>query len=375
MQAYPEEGLAPHAYLQLGQIHWLAGNVGEAISSYQKMRQAGSSNPEWEREAILLIAQCRYNTKQFAQAIPLYKEFLQKSPQDERASQVQTLLLTSSFLWDKGDPELEAYLSEYSSQPIAAYIRWELGAGAYKRKDFISAKRHFERVWTDFPKTSYAPGALYYFGECLVQEKNYPAAAATYRLMLERHPEHTLAKQTRFRLAAALYEAKRYEESAEYFKEFLKKSPKDALTADALFNQAIALAQSQKKSLALKSYEELLKRFPQYPQRTWAWLQVGSLRESLGQWKKAVEAYSRIPFHQAQKAYEALAKLRPKEDPSRLTGLTRLALLYELQNQQKKAAHIYLEVSGYALESSLAQLVQQRMEFIQKRQMEILSAN
>jgi len=396
--SYPQNELAPHAYLQLGQIHWNKGQVDEAIRSYQAMRQAAPSDPEWERESILLTAQCYYNTKQFGQAVPLYKEFLEKASNDERAPQVQALLLTCYFLWKPQDAELESLLAAYPALPITAYIRWELGVAAYKKKDYASAKQNFERVWIDFPKTSYAPGALYYFGECLIQEKDYASAIAGHRLMLERYPKHALAKQSLFKLAAALYETKQYEESAERFGEYLSKNSKDStLAADALFNQSLAWSQSKNTPLALKSYEELMERYPRYPQYSWIWLQIGSLSEELGRWNRAIEAYSHIPLQKperlqaqwaigrcyerlkniplAQKTYEGLTELDPKDSYYRLSSMARLALLYELQNKQRKASRLYKEVVRYPLEPALAQMVQERMRFIEQRQQEILSSN
>ncbi|MBI4057669.1 MAG: tetratricopeptide repeat protein [Elusimicrobia bacterium] len=215
--------------------------------------------------------------------------------------------------------------------------------------------------------------------------------------MIKKYPQHHLAKQSRFRLASALYESQKYEESAQTFKEFSKSGSGEALAADALFNQALAWSRAKNDPLTLKSYEELLRRFPRYPKQEWIWLQVALLQEEAGQWRKAIDAYTHVLNNReerlqaqlaigrcyeklkniplAMKAYEKLLSLQPKNDSRRLSGLARLGLLYEIKKQQNKALNIYVEVSHYPLEATLAKLVQQRMQFILRRQEEISKAN
>lgn len=377
---------ALQGHLQLGQLYTDLGQSDKAIEHYREMgRSAGASArgaSDGSPESILLEAQVHYNGGRFADAIPLYQTFLRSSPGDAKAHEVQDLLLLAYWNGARDDPGMLKSVDLYPDRPLAAQIRFELGGRAYKAKDCESAEEQFQRVVADFPKAAFVADALFYQAECRLRRDDHRGAADAFRRVAEEHPQSKLAAKAGFRRATALFEGGDYEESAELYASLGRDKRTGAVAADAAFNRALALAKLERKDATLGAYEDLLERFPRYPRASWAWLQVGQLRQSMGRLGPAADAFDRVKGPDrakallnagrcreqlgqrplALKAYESLRRLRPADEPSRLHGILRLGLLLEIQSKPAEARPLYREVLRLSSNPSLTRIAQQRLD-------------
>lgn len=372
LEGYPKSKFADEANLQLGQLYSELGQDGKAAAHYERISD--------EREAMLLAAQVHYNNKRFKTALPYYQEFLAKYPSDPKASEVQNLMLTSYWLGDRDSPELVDAVAKYPRHPIVANIRWELGRRAFQKGDFASAEEQFRRLGTDFPNSPNLAESLFFRAESLTKLGDNGVAVQVYKDLAQRFPQSPQARQASFKLGNALFEAGDYEASEAAYKQSEKGG--DALSADALFNRALAASRAGKRESSLKLFEQLMTRFPKYERAAWVWFQIGNLRESVGKVQGAISAYRRVTgenrtqalfkigrCHEglkqrplARSAYERLMEARPTQDPYRLHGLLRLALIYELENKAIKAMPIYASLIRLGKGTSVSETARKRMQ-------------
>jgi tetratricopeptide (TPR) repeat protein len=134
------------------------------------------------------------------------------------------------------------------------------------------------------------------------------------------------------------------------------------------------------KAKSLASLEHFIKSFPRHPKTGWAYLKIGELREAAGRHAAAALAYAKATVNrgqalfsmgrcyeklkkkaQARKAYEDLERLRPRNDPFRLSGLARLGLFYELEGKPKKAARVYADILKNAPQGKELELARKRL--------------
>lgn len=353
-ERHPDSVYAADANLQLGQLYGQMGQGERAISHYKRMAEASPAAGRAESE--LLVAQVHYNAKRYKDAIPLYKRFLEEHPEDKRAKQVEDLLLTSYWMGDRDNPELEAAIERYPGHPIVSHIRWELAGAAYKKRDFAAASERFARFAFDYPRSAKLPEALFFEGEARLKLGEPAAAATSYRQLLSRFPKHKKAPEARRRLASSLYQAGEYEASARAYAA--------VEGADAAFNRAVALLKAEDKDGALKAFESFVKKHPRHARASACWLEIARMRESLG--LPASDAYLKVAASDPNRAaavfsagrlrekagrtkdalaaYELLRGVRPVAEPNRLRGLLRLGMLYELANKPLRAMPVYGEV-------------------------------
>lgn len=357
----PDPVHAPDAHLQMGQLYAELGSTDAAIAHYRRIGEIENGNGR--KESILLVAQVHYNQKRFKEAIPLYWRFLEENPGDPRSHEVEELLLTSYWMGDRGDPGLLKAAALYPDHAIVSHIRWELGAKAYQEGYYERAVQLFARYSAEFPKAPHAAESLFYQGESLMRLGDAQGAARAYRAFIAKFPGDGRARQARLRLGTALHEAGEYEASAQAYAQV---GGNDASAADALYNRGVSLGRAGRREGALSAYEQLLARFPRHPKASWAWFQAGTIRESLGRLAPAALAYAHVASRDPNRiqalynlgrlrerlkqtslalaAYEGLRPERPARHPARLKGLLRLALLYELKSQPRKARPLYSQI-------------------------------
>jgi TolA-binding protein len=382
---FPESPFASPAHVQLGQLYTEMGRSSRAVEHYGRMARSAGAGPSADKESLLLVAQVHYNNKRYLQAIPNYRRFLEAYSDDPRAYEVEELLLTSYWMGDRESPELLEALSFYPRHAIVAHIRWELAKAAFEKEDCVSAERHLRRLLADSPANPNAAQAMLLRGECLAKRGDKDGATAAYRELSERFPDSPQARSASFKLGTALFEAGDYSGSEAAYRR--SGEGDDALAADALFNRGLSMLNAGDKKGALAVYGKLMARFPDYPRSSWVWLQIGVIREEAGKYREAIAAYGRVSGSQkpqsmlrtgrcyerlkklasARKAYESLRKMEPAADASRLHGLLRLGLLYEMQGRFMDAMPLYASVARLGEGTPLAQTALKRMQSLTSR--------
>jgi tetratricopeptide (TPR) repeat protein len=156
-----------------------------------------------------------------------------------------------------------------------------------------------------------------------------------------------------------LYQAGDAEGAAKAYERVRGKGPE---AENAAYNRALALAKAGDPAVA---WEKFATHSPLHPKASWAWWTAAREREERKDYAGAAKNYERAtgPMEKAKSLY-ALGRLRermkqkdlakavylklknisPKNDPARLSGLLRLALMLELEEKPKQAAPLYGEI-------------------------------
>ncbi len=356
---FPDSVYAPDAHLQLGQLQTELGHSDRALFHY---RQMGRSSPakDADREALLLMAKVHYNAKRWNEAVPLYRRWLEDAdPKDPQTRNVLGLLLVSLWSSDRADPQLAQLSEKIPEHPLVAQIRWTLATTAYTNKQWEAAQSLFKRQIESDASSANTADARFYRAEALGQLGRSADAIDAYRRFLNSHPQDVRVRDARMRLGALLYEGGNATAAATVYE---KVAGHDAIAADAAYNRALALAKSRQGAAA--AWESFAERFPKHPQASWAWWTAARLREerddpkaaadyarATGPAEKTKALYALGRFLERSKhiaaakaAYQRLLDLRPKDDPARLAGLLRLALMLELEDHPQSAAPLYKEI-------------------------------
>ncbi len=366
---HPGSAYAADAHLQLGQLYTELGRSEKALAHYRLMGRASEAQ-DADREALLLMAQVHYNKKRWAEAIPLYKQWLEAAAGDAKTADVERLLLVALWQNDKEDPGLAALVEKYPRHELAGRIRWDVAAKAYRGGDWDAAERLFRRHIEENPHAANVGDARYYRAEALRQLRRGDDAAGAYRKFLSVHPKHPRAKDAAMALGRMLYDAG---DAAGAAAAFGKVGGTGDVAADAAYNQALALSKAGNGRAAEAAWAGFAAKFPRHEKASWAWAQLARLLVERGDLGGAAAAYEkatgkeerlkalyalgrlqekRKKIGEAKNAYERLGALLPKDDSSRLAGLLRLALMLELEDKPQAAAPLYMDVLRHAARGS-----------------------
>lgn len=73
--------------------------------------------------------------------------------------------------------------------------------GLSEKESYLKAIEYYKKVYEDYPTLEEAPGALFMSGFLQANEiKDYTAAEKTYKLFLEKYPDHELAASAKSEL-------------------------------------------------------------------------------------------------------------------------------------------------------------------------------
>jgi tol-pal system protein YbgF len=97
--------------------------------------------------------------------------------------------------YDLAAREYQDYLTWFSNGPRAADAQYYLGFSYYSLKEYERALQQFDTVIEKYPRGARTPEALFNKGKTLTALNRADEAAAAYRKLRTRFPNHTLVRQ------------------------------------------------------------------------------------------------------------------------------------------------------------------------------------
>lgn len=166
-------------------------------------------------EAVFYRAECDYLLGKKTEAVAGYRRFLQDFGGHELAPNVMYALAFAAE--ETGDRETAAqyyrqFLEKYPSHALVGEVRIRLGEVLYASGQFEQARQSFAEAAKD-KNTPAADEARIREGDCLVQLKQYDAAAAIYASLNKEFPQSRLASRAELAAGKCWYLAGRYDQS------------------------------------------------------------------------------------------------------------------------------------------------------------------
>jgi TolA-binding protein len=384
---YPDNELTEKAMFQAARTQFDLGETTAAVKSYQAYIVKYPTSDR-VKDARLQLAHSYYNAGNYKEAIPKYQEFILLYPGTPEALSVQDFLQISYVQVGKTDAEIEQLTQGMPKTQVLADMYWEKGAKAFNEKDYPAALTQFEKILIDFPASSLAAQASFYRAESLYSLEKYTDSASAYKNFLAQFPNDEQAPTALFRLGVSLFNQNRFEEAAITFESFLQRYPDDPLAQNAAENIPLAYAKVGKTGDSEKAYETLLSRTNDPAQRAGLLIQLGQIKEKAGDAAEAIKYYEQVnaaapgfpeamyylgniysqsgQVDQEIATYEKLMNIAKKDDPFRISAISRLAELYISQGNAKKAMAVYSDVAKNSTDEAALSNAKSRLEELEK---------
>ena len=232
---------------------------------------------------------------------------------------------------DKGTRTLTELTQQIGDSPLAPKVLYEL-AWTYKENNDPQATDVFEKLATDFPRSSYAPEASFHVAEMHYEQKQYADAADQYRICFENssNPQH--AEMAMYKLGWCFYRQEAFAEAATAFRAQIERFTEGAFKTDALFMIGESLYYAQSDRQAVVAYRAALPDVEAADNAT---------SKQLVRLNGARAANRAGEFDAALEFAEPLARLfaaDAKNDPNVLAAVLEMGKAYQGQNQNGKAA-------------------------------------
>ena len=385
---YPDSRYAGDIGLALAEAYYELDEYERVIEEIESRMRSFSG--EVEQRARFLLAEAQNQLGRRAEAIVLYRDFLEDYPESPYFRRAQFGLgwnyyQEGSYQWAAEQFALvhDGYADELAQE--AAYYH---GAGLYRSRRLEDAARQYEAVVSRWPEGEWADDALYELGLTRYELRRWTAAEDAFARLPRAYPDSRwrgealrmlgesqvaqgefdragsafseaidldaapapLRRQVAFQQAWLFYNTERYDEAAPAFLRLYEADPSGELGGDALFWAAESFYQIGQYDRAERLFLAFMREFPAHQHAAAAHYALGWTHFRQGQYARAVDHFQRF-----------LEDYRGEGGPQyAIDARLRLADAYYAMKRYPEAIRLYSEVQGdfedYALyQKGLAQ--------------------
>ncbi len=369
VEKYPASPYVLQALTEIGRQQLQLGQDSSAQQTLSRLLDKAPQSNE-AKEGLLLLAQSLFNQGDYQEASTRYEQFGKRYPNDERAKDVKKLQETSVYQLALSKRSTDIFLERYPHSPMAEDLYWEIGLKYLQKSDQKNALESFQKLALQFPDGEKTRRAFYLMGEIQFAQQNFPEAAASLKGFLQGDsPDPKLAPKAMFHLGVALFRQSLADQAAAAFQNLIKAFPDDPLARDAAYNLILSQQKAGKLDEAVEQAVRFLKLYPKATESDALWLQLGQMYKSLGNMKKAADAFKNVKktspdaieatytlgqmyqqqgdYRQAMAAYKRLLPLEPRDSDLRISGIALLAEAFEQVGEFRESMKLYQEVARF----------------------------
>ncbi len=280
--------------------HW-EQKLADASDRYVKLFPGGNDEVTVRYKAAFLY----YDHFHFVEAGKRLGEVITKWPTNELAQKAADLIMDA--LSAKGEvAELNDLAKKFyanhqlakAGSPFAQRVmsiiqrtQFTLAQQIFEQKDYGRAGKLFDEFVKFFPKSEFAPKALFNSMVGYENGDKLDLAVPEGEKLLRDYPKSDLASKTLEALAHDYEREADFEKAAADYEQFVKLYPKDPKSADDLFNAALWNEGLGNFGKAIALYGQYLKEFKDRKDAPEIQFNIGLIDEKQKDWKSAAKAF------------------------------------------------------------------------------------
>ncbi|MBE3071216.1 MAG: tetratricopeptide repeat protein, partial [Planctomycetes bacterium] len=319
VEKYPDAPEAPAARLRLAWIDYGAKNYDGALAHIERI-DLKKADKAVQAEAEYLRGNCLLEKKDHERAAEALGRYL--SAPDAARYREDALLKLATALARAGKPgdaatRLQQLLKDHGGSPLAAEAEYNLAdllAGPLKKPDEAAA--HYKALAERFPDHRLAPYALMGLGSVRLQKGENEPAAEAFARAAEKYPRSDLVPQALYQKGVALEKAGKAAEARAAWQALVEKFPQHDLAPAATLGMAVALQKEKKFDEAAAAFRKLAAgtKDPRTREQAsyelaWCLQEAGKTKEAAQAWKSLADKYpggasaADAAFHLAEAEY------------------------------------------------------------------------
>ena len=279
---------ASKAFYSLGAFARAQGRM-ENASSYFKQAAALGDLGSTSRE----IAELLFQTEQYSEAAKQFSKLEQATDSLGSKEYYQARRIVATLRLDKL-AEAQKLISQFEKTYKDIYnykaeFEYEKALIYYRKQDYATSDKSFEKVADDFEETRFGPWAHFYVGKILEVTGKLAEAAKEYESIIKKFPDSDVLPRVCLSLGNMHFNAERFDKSIGYYRQ-ITKSPEMAgdILPYALNNLIEAYESMKLHDEALKVTRDFIERFPNDESIIDKKIKLGTLYTKIGYYDQAV---------------------------------------------------------------------------------------
>ncbi|MDD5561857.1 MAG: tetratricopeptide repeat protein [Candidatus Omnitrophica bacterium] len=212
--------------------------IAGALISILFLTFSGAAQETPKEAELLFMAKKAYEDGFYDVALGMLERFQKDFPDSNKTGEARLLAGQSYFhqgRYMEALNTLEALLYDPKAAKLKDAIYFWIAELHFKGNNFEKAIIYYQKIISDFPRSSYVPAAYYSLGWSFSQVGEYSQALESLKSLLEKFPSEPQSKDAAFKLIECLYNLKEYSELKNKIKSVLKLYANDTLRLPYLY--------------------------------------------------------------------------------------------------------------------------------------------
>ncbi len=240
----------------------------EAKNLYSELTNA-TSDPVILIQAYLGKADAYYNTAEYKEAINVYEEALQKTP--ESASQENIDKLHYGLAWaflkegefKKAIDEFQKIAKHTEDKIVKVAALCQIGDAYQDSGDYNKAIETYDSILNNYPDSLYSDYVQYQLGITLLKFSNYDGAIMAFQNMKNNFPNSKLLDDASYALGLTYFQRQDYKSSKEIFGKFHDEFKESNLKPESTYLLGTSLYNLGNFAQALEVFKNIIRMYNQ----------------------------------------------------------------------------------------------------------------
>ena len=211
-----------NAYFWRGESYYRIGGYSNAISDFNTYQNLSRQSASGTYSLVYYnLGYCYFKRQDFDQALVSFRRYVTlERNQDSKSLADAFNRIGDCLFYNRQFAEAESnYAKAASLQPQSAdYAIYQKGFVLGLQKDYRGKIRMMDRLIEEFPESQYVDDALFERGRSYVLLDRHEEAASSFSLLMDRHPQSSLAPKAGVQLGLLYYNENKLERSIEAYK-------------------------------------------------------------------------------------------------------------------------------------------------------------
>jgi len=393
LQDHPNQPTAAEAQYWLGMAYLSEKRLDEARAQFENILAQWPTS-EVSGQTILRLGDTYYNQGKFTQALDAYTRLTTSGTADVHTPDAEYGIILSLYQLRRLNEyatRARTFITRYPTNPLSVTVLYQL-AELYEAENRPQlALETLQEVINRFGQSELVESAHLRRTEIFARQSNWNAALTEAQQALAVARNDIVKSDALYELARAQQELKLYPAAAESYRRLVQEYPKSRFVAPSLRGMAQSLTQAGRKAEAKQVWQELLQRTSKDASAAEIAVELGLLLQSEGEHRQAIEQFGKAvrqgnPELAARAQYEIgrtytllknyqqgavelmkVAYLYPQQQRWVQRSLFEAAANYEQERKWQEALAIYQKIVKEGAQAESREQAAQKIEQLKKK--------
>lgn len=276
----------------LAEANFSMGEYQRAVTYYNRVNIDDSEVGE---QTLYGKAYSYYNSRDYANAIFYFNEFVSRSKNVNRTIEAK-LRLADSFYGTKNfvraSQIYDEVFSNYKSALNNDYALYQYGQALFYAGRSSEAISRFRELQQKYPRSRYTDESQYLIGWINFKESNFSNAISEYKLMMRKYPGSPIVPITLYSIGDAFFNQAEYDSSITYYNSLINRYKDSEYVYDAVNGIQYAFIAKDQPEYAVEFLQRFVMLNPNSKISDQVKFKQGDVHYSLGEYDKARNTYT-----------------------------------------------------------------------------------